>query len=97
MATAVNKCHSSLGSYAKNGQILLPWESDGCHFETEPPGTLLHYEAYSKVSYLFNTTQPEEAPQILSPWEITEEKLEFYSVLSDFIEILGGFTQNTMI
>lgn len=67
MATAIKKCLISLGSYAKNDQILLPWESDGCHFETEPPGTLLHYEACSKVSYLFNITQPEEAPQTLSP------------------------------
>lgn len=75
MATAIKKCHISLGSYVKNDQILLPWESDGCHFETEPPGTLLRYEAYSKVSYLFNTRQPEEALQTLSLWKITEEKL----------------------
>lgn len=74
MATAVKKCHISLGSYAKNDQILLPWESDGCHFEPEPPGTLLYYEAYSRVSYLFNTTRRKEAQQTLSLLEITEKK-----------------------
>lgn len=75
------KCHLSSESYAKNDQILLPCESDGCRFETEPPGTPLHYKAYSKVSFLFKTTQPEGAPQTFSLWEATEEKLEFHSIL----------------
>lgn len=64
--------HISSGSYAENDQILMTWESEGWHFETQPPHNLLYYNAYSKVSYLFNKTQPEEPPQTLSPWEITE-------------------------
>ena len=109
MATAVKKCHISLGSHAKNDQILLPWESDGCHFETKPPGILLHYEACWRVSYLFNASQPEEAPQTLPLWETTEEKLEFHSILpykkskpnvfieSGFIDVLEGFIKNTKL
>lgn len=59
-AAAIKTCHISLGSYAKNDQILLPWESDGCHFETELPERMLHSEEYSKSFYLLNTEQPKE-------------------------------------
>lgn len=47
MTNTVKKCHISLGRCAKDDQILLPWESDVCHFENEPPGTMLHSKAYS--------------------------------------------------
>lgn len=60
-ATAIKTCNISLGSYAKSDQVLLPWESDGCHFETELPRTLFHTEAQSKGFYLLNTEQPKEA------------------------------------
>lgn len=62
-------------------KCFCPWKSDGCHIETEPPGTLLHYEAYSIVSHFFNTTQAKEAPLSFSPWEITAEKMEFHGIL----------------
>lgn len=58
-------CHQNtphfLGSYAKNYQILLLWEGNGCHFETELPGTLLQSEAYLRQGfYLLNTEKPKE-------------------------------------
>lgn len=56
-----------LGSCIKMIKYFCPWKSDGCHFETEPLGTLLHYEAYSVGSHLFNTTQAKEAPLTFSP------------------------------
>lgn len=61
-------------------RCFCPWKSDGCHIETEPPGTLLHYEAYSIDSHLFNTTQA-KVPLSFSPWEITAEKMEFHGIL----------------
>lgn len=102
MAAAIKTHHIFLGSYAKNYQILLLWEGNGCHFESELPGTLLQSEAYSESFYLLNTEEPME-PLTLQEKTRKSRFLQYTHLLkqksnivieSEFAGILGGFTQN---